>query len=176
MESRTRFIGEIIVGGRSMTELCAAFGVSRKTGYKRLRRYHREGPVGLRGRSLAAVSARQLLWVAAAKVVLSVVHVGQGIRVAVDDIVRVPVRTRIRHQVEPQPAASWCGQSGQEGQSRSKTRDLGGFHGFHLALLEIGSAMPGRALPDLSSTIRAFSKEEADQVVLLPLSDASCAD
>lgn len=36
-----------------MTELCADFGISRKTGYKILRRYELEGPEGLRDRSRA---------------------------------------------------------------------------------------------------------------------------
>lgn len=37
----------------SMAELCRAFGVSRKTGYKIVRRYEREGPKGLSDRSRA---------------------------------------------------------------------------------------------------------------------------
>ena len=36
-----------------MTELCARFGISRKTGYKILKRYDEEGPESLRGRSSA---------------------------------------------------------------------------------------------------------------------------
>ena len=36
-----------------MSELCAAFGISRKTGYKWLQRYAAEGPSGLADRSRA---------------------------------------------------------------------------------------------------------------------------
>ncbi len=36
-----------------MSELCAAFAISRKTGYKWLQRYGREGPAGLEDRSRA---------------------------------------------------------------------------------------------------------------------------
>jgi transposase len=36
-----------------MTELCATFGISRKTGYKYLKRYQEEGPEALRDRSRA---------------------------------------------------------------------------------------------------------------------------
>jgi len=54
MDARRRFVGEVIIGERSMTELCAAFGVSRKTGYKWLHRFKQEGPKGLRDRSREA--------------------------------------------------------------------------------------------------------------------------
>ncbi|NUP97960.1 MAG: helix-turn-helix domain-containing protein [Planctomycetaceae bacterium] len=35
-------------GPLSMTELCRKFGISRKTGYKLLARYERDGPEGMR--------------------------------------------------------------------------------------------------------------------------------
>ena len=48
-----KFIMEIEAGEESMAELCRAYGVSRKTGYKWLARYRAEGPVGLADRSRA---------------------------------------------------------------------------------------------------------------------------
>ena len=50
---RMKFIMEIEAGEESMAELCRAYGVSRKTGYKWLARYRAEGPVGLADRSRA---------------------------------------------------------------------------------------------------------------------------
>ena len=50
---RAKFISEYEKGCWSMTELCAAFGVSRKTGYKVLSRYEEAGWEGLMDRSRA---------------------------------------------------------------------------------------------------------------------------
>jgi putative transposase len=47
MEERTRFIAAGLTAEESMTELCAEFGISRKTGYKWLARYQEGGPGGL---------------------------------------------------------------------------------------------------------------------------------
>ena len=47
MEERTRFIAAVLTAEESMTELCAEFGISRKTGYKWLARYQAGGPGGL---------------------------------------------------------------------------------------------------------------------------------
>ncbi len=50
---RARFVEESRKGCWSMTELCASFGVSRKTGYALIRRFERHGSDGLRDRSRA---------------------------------------------------------------------------------------------------------------------------
>lgn len=55
MEQRARFVLEAQRGLFSMSELCERFEVSRKTGYKWLERYDREGLVGLEDRSRAAL-------------------------------------------------------------------------------------------------------------------------
>jgi putative transposase len=47
MDEKLRFVAAGLAGERSMTELCASFGISRKTGYKWLARYARQGPEGL---------------------------------------------------------------------------------------------------------------------------------
>jgi transposase len=51
MDERVRFIAEYQTQLFTMTELCEQFGVSRKTGYKLLHAYEREGPSGLAQRS-----------------------------------------------------------------------------------------------------------------------------
>lgn len=53
MNERLKFIAAAQRGDRTMTELCAAYGISRKTGYKILRRYEEEGPEALHDRSRA---------------------------------------------------------------------------------------------------------------------------
>ena len=51
MHQRTLFIADHLRGTRSVTELCAEYGISRKTGYKWIDRYIRRGPAGLEDRS-----------------------------------------------------------------------------------------------------------------------------
>ena len=51
MEEKHRFISLVGTGRFTLTELCTDFHVSRKTGYKWLRRYQQEGVRGLRCRS-----------------------------------------------------------------------------------------------------------------------------
>jgi len=53
MDERLRFVKEALKGDESMTELCRAYGISRKTGYKVLTRYLALGPPGLLDRSRA---------------------------------------------------------------------------------------------------------------------------
>ncbi len=53
MKQRTRFVLAYEDGLYTMTELCARFGVSRKTGYKWLDRYHEQGLDGLKDQSRA---------------------------------------------------------------------------------------------------------------------------
>jgi len=50
MEERLRFIARLLEG-EPMSDVCRAFGVSRKTGYKLLNRYREEGPIALCDRS-----------------------------------------------------------------------------------------------------------------------------
>jgi putative transposase len=47
MDQRTQFIADHLRDVLSITELCALYGVSRKTGYKWIDRYLRQGPAGL---------------------------------------------------------------------------------------------------------------------------------
>ncbi len=53
MDQRVAFISCCLRDEAPMSELCAAFGISRNTGYKWLRRYGGEGPAGLEDRSRA---------------------------------------------------------------------------------------------------------------------------
>ena len=53
MDERIRFISAYLQGKESVTALCASAGISRKTGYKWIGRYEREGPSGLLERSRA---------------------------------------------------------------------------------------------------------------------------
>lgn len=51
MEQRARFVLEALQKRFSMSELCERYGVSRKTGYKWIQRYHREGVSGCNSRA-----------------------------------------------------------------------------------------------------------------------------
>jgi transposase len=51
MDQRTQFIADHLRDLGSITELCALYGVSRKTGYKWIDRYLHLGPAGLEERS-----------------------------------------------------------------------------------------------------------------------------
>jgi transposase InsO family protein len=53
MDQRLKFVAEALSGEASMTELCLAYGISRRVGYKWLSRYAAEGPGGLEDRSRA---------------------------------------------------------------------------------------------------------------------------
>src|SRR5258705_11344926 len=53
MKERMRFVTDRERDLYSMVELCERYGVSRKTGYKWIARYEREGPAGLGERSRA---------------------------------------------------------------------------------------------------------------------------
>jgi transposase InsO family protein len=53
VDQRDRFITEYLRGLFSMTELCARYGISRKSGYKWRGRYHEGGRAALRDRSRA---------------------------------------------------------------------------------------------------------------------------
>ncbi len=51
MDERVRFVADCQRRFFTFSELCERFGVSRKTGYKWLKRYEKEGPAGLLDRS-----------------------------------------------------------------------------------------------------------------------------
>ncbi len=50
-DERVNFVREVQAGDESVADLCRIYGVSRKTGYKWLERYDREGVAGLADRS-----------------------------------------------------------------------------------------------------------------------------
>ncbi|MER9426858.1 helix-turn-helix domain-containing protein, partial [Mesorhizobium sp. M0317] len=47
MDERLRFVVECLAGDETIVALCAAYGISRKNGYKWLGRYREFGPEGL---------------------------------------------------------------------------------------------------------------------------------
>ena len=51
MAEKPEFVDDALSGFFSRSELCERHGISRKTGYKHLRRYRKEGPECLRERS-----------------------------------------------------------------------------------------------------------------------------
>jgi transposase InsO family protein len=51
METRKQFVEELKAGQSTISAICAAYGISRKTGYKWLKRYEQEGESGLVERS-----------------------------------------------------------------------------------------------------------------------------
>jgi transposase len=51
MNQKTQFIADYLRDSLAITELCELYGVSRKTGYKWIDRYLRQGPAGLEERS-----------------------------------------------------------------------------------------------------------------------------
>jgi len=51
MDQRTQFIADHLRAVLSITELCDLYGVSRKTAYKWIDRYLRQGPAGLEERT-----------------------------------------------------------------------------------------------------------------------------
>jgi putative transposase len=58
MEQKHRFISLAGTGRFTLTELCADFQISRKTGYKWLRRYQAEGLRGLQTAAAGRMAAR----------------------------------------------------------------------------------------------------------------------
>jgi transposase-like protein len=47
MNERMKFVGDVLKGERTITELCRTYGIARKTGYKWIERYQVSGPSGL---------------------------------------------------------------------------------------------------------------------------------
>lgn len=56
MDEKTRFIADVRSGLHSISELCRRHGISRKTGYKWIRRFQESGPAGLGERSHRTVA------------------------------------------------------------------------------------------------------------------------
>ncbi|WP_154674610.1 helix-turn-helix domain-containing protein, partial [Mesorhizobium erdmanii] len=56
MDERLRFVVDCLSGEETMTQLCAAYGISRKSGYKWLGRYREFGPEGLHDRPRAPLN------------------------------------------------------------------------------------------------------------------------
>ena len=57
MDQRTQFIADYLREVLSITELCDLYGISRKSAYKWIERYLRQGPAGLEERSRRAHSS-----------------------------------------------------------------------------------------------------------------------
>lgn len=72
MEERMKFVCEYLNGAGSISSLCRAYGVSRKTGYKWLGRYRSDGICGLEERSRAPHRHPQAVAEEVAVAVLSV--------------------------------------------------------------------------------------------------------
>ena len=58
MDSKLSFVVAHLRGEWPMAALCEEWGISRKTGYKWVARYRRDGLAGLEGRSRAAAPPR----------------------------------------------------------------------------------------------------------------------
>ena len=58
MDQKTQFIADVLRGTLPIIELCDDYGISRKTGYKWIDRYLKEGPEGLRDRSRRPTAVR----------------------------------------------------------------------------------------------------------------------
>ena len=58
MDERLRFVAQLL-DGEAMSEVCRAFGISRKTGYKIFERYKEHGLEALTDRSRRPGSLRQ---------------------------------------------------------------------------------------------------------------------
>ena len=72
---RKRFIMEWLSGEISVTELCRRHEISRKTGYKWIDRYEREGPEGLEDRSRRPHNCP---WAAATDVIEEAIRINSG--------------------------------------------------------------------------------------------------
>ncbi len=63
MDERLRFVVDCLSGEETMSALCAAYGISRKIGYKWLGRYREFGPEGLHDRPRAPINhGRATAW------------------------------------------------------------------------------------------------------------------
>jgi putative transposase len=119
MDERMQFIARVLAGEDAMTVLCRECGISRKTGYKWLGRYHCEGAAGLQERSHAPVRHGQAHDVAVVQAVLGLRerwrHWGPK---------KLRVKLAELHAELPVPAAStigdWLRREGLVGPSRRR--------------------------------------------------------
>jgi transposase InsO family protein len=72
MEQRIQFVIDVMDGTYTITELCEAYLISRKTGYKWLGRYQADSPASLQDRSRAPHSHPQEVSVAVKQAILAV--------------------------------------------------------------------------------------------------------
>src|SRR5579871_2292209 len=72
MEERMRFVDTVVENLEPFAAVCRRFGVSRKTGYKWLARYHTEGAEGLKDRSRAPLHHAQAMTARIADLCLTV--------------------------------------------------------------------------------------------------------
>jgi transposase InsO family protein len=72
MEERMRFVDAVVENTETFAAVCRRFGVSRKTGYKWLDRYHAEGIEGLRDQSRAPLHHAQAMTARIADLCLAV--------------------------------------------------------------------------------------------------------
>ena len=103
MEERKRFIDELLLSKRSFTDFCAEFGISRKTGYKWLKRFRCEGPGCFVPRSSRPKRSpkRTASWVSRLVIAERLAHPFWGPR---------KIRAKlIEKRLEPLPAASTLG-------------------------------------------------------------------
>ncbi|WP_131821017.1 helix-turn-helix domain-containing protein, partial [Ensifer sp. LCM 4579] len=56
MDERLKFVAACLSGEETMAALCRVYGISRKTGYKWLKRYEAQGPEGLHDRPRAPLN------------------------------------------------------------------------------------------------------------------------
>ena len=96
MDERLKFIGEYLKQERSMSALCREFQISRKTGYKLVNRYLREGAFGLYDRPRAPRHHPQAVSGDMISMILSVrdTHANWGPRKIRDWLCRHRPRTR----------------------------------------------------------------------------------
>ena len=121
MDERTQFIARVLADEDAMTALCREYGISRKTGYKWLGRYRREGAAGLRDRSHAPLRHGQAHDVA-------VVQAVRGLRERWPHWGPKKLRVKLGelHPERPVPVAStiadWLRREGMVGRSRRRRR------------------------------------------------------
>ncbi len=101
MDEKTRFIAAVLAAEESMTELCAEFGISRKTGYKWLQRYRARGPAGLYELSRAPQRVPWAITNAQAEAIVGVrrAHPSWGPKK-----LRVKLSERAPHELWPAPS------------------------------------------------------------------------
>lgn len=105
LDQRLGFVSACLSGDWTMTEVCEAYGISRKTGYKWLERYRLEGALGLAARSCAPHRHGRATDASLADAILKVkaAHPSWGPR-------KVVARLRLDHPQLVWPAASTAGE------------------------------------------------------------------